>query len=151
MPTLPERVQTLLTYEYPIAAILTGGVYTRPLHRLKTPTAFSPDKIHYNPAAYIPDARYFPHRQVLSVPTAYQGFLDVVLYAEAHDGGKHKLDEVRPKIIALLDQWITDTDHGKKVFFAWSGGTGIRDSEELRGAIVSIITFSITGVWYQAE
>jgi hypothetical protein len=148
MPTLPERVKTKIEQEAPIMGILTGGVYTRPLQRLKTPSAFSPNKINYRPAAYIPDYRTLPHPQGLAIPLAYQGIVTVALYAEAHQGGKDALTEVRQRLIAYLHDWISDSDEGPKIFFRWGGSTPINDSEDFIGAIVCVVTFNTVSRWF---
>lgn len=134
------------------SGILQGGIWDKPLKREppgETIHAFAPDKGRTpRPAAVIQDDGDRPHAARDAIYGAYNQFVSISLYAQRSATGKTKIHQARNRIRTLLDHiesgWMFTTEEGPVAFMEYAGRTGVRDSENVIGAVLDVVQFRIT-------
>lgn len=155
MASIPHLMRDRIQGDATLMALLTGGVYIKPLTRNSTPAAFrkvgqdpaNPARIWYNPAMSIRDPFYTRHPLTDFRATAYSAIQDNHIYCESNDTDKEKIRQVIGRLVRIFDDWYEDTDYGTRVFFKFYGADPIGDAEEFEGASKTVVRFTLTGAF----
>jgi hypothetical protein len=144
------QIANLLANDAVLAAVLTGGVWTRPLKREgpgATPEAFAPSG-QVRPAAVVRDGG--EAADGAGPDGAYLGYPQVFLYAPATANGRAALESAFARIVELL--------HNASVVGAGESGAGVRiasrlgidDDPVLAGTVMDMIRLQVDGLWRDA-
>jgi hypothetical protein len=145
--SVTAQIASILAGDAQLAAILTGGVWTRPLKREgpgATPEAFAPTG-QVRPAAVVRDGTETADGS--GPDTAFLGFPQVFLYAPATASGRLAIDAAVTRIVELL--------HGATVDGAGETGAGLRitsrlgidDDPVMAGTVMDLIRLQVDGLW----
>ena len=138
------------------SGILNGGVWTRPLRREApgaTLEAFYDasfgGKVMRDGVATIVDRGDVPHAQRRAIPSAYESYPTIYLYAGATSTGKATIIAARKRIFELLDHhasdgWTFVTDDGPLAFVEYVDRIGIQNSEEFPEAVFDQCRYRVT-------
>ena len=144
---IAAQIASLLAGDAQLAAILPGGVWTRPLKREgpgATPEAFAATG-QVRPAAVVRDGGETADGS--GPDTAYLGFPQIFLYAPATANGRAAVESAVARIVELV--------HGASVAGAGQTGAGLRiasrlgvdDDPALAGAVVDVVRIQVDGLW----
>ncbi len=149
MATVVDQINARLQSSAALMGTLTGGVWTREIKRTgpgSTPSAFGPEG-QIRPAATISDQGEGQHPQGDAVPTAYNAFPLIFLYAPATESGRQALAAAFNEIVSLLHEWTFVTTAGPVAFVRVVGRFGVRDSDELPGSVFDYVRCQVTARW----
>ncbi len=149
MATIVDHINTRLQSSASLLGTLSGGVWTRELKRTgpgATPGAFGPEG-QMRPAAVIADQGDNLHPQAAAIPSAYSSFPQIYLYAPATESGKQAIAGAFGQIVTLLEGWTFQTDAGPVAFVSIVGRLGLRDSDELPGAVFDYVRCQVVARW----
>jgi hypothetical protein len=144
MASIPEEIVDVLTTNPTTNALLTGGVYDRPISRKSTPQIF--DGTYYRVGAAVYDGEEFPNFRGDYIPTAFDSIPSIRFIAPANSTGKQAIRDLVRWAKMLFEGYVQTSDYGPKFFYTWAGTTMIVDSEEFMGAVTCTLRLQVTGV-----
>lgn len=155
--SLSQTIKDKVEADAGIMAILTGGVWTRPIVRDQSPDPNDPTR-GSTPDAFetIQPYRIKPCLSIAEgtqdknssgVPGAMFGFPTLWLRSQPKDTEKAKLEDVFLRLKRLFDAKPLPMPSGAGCIVSMAGRMGPIDDPVISGAVVMMVRLQIDGIW----